>query len=278
MNATEDAADLTTISDHEFASFQRLIHALTGIQLAPAKKPLLCGRLAKRLKSRGLASYADYYRLVAPGGDADELETCINLITTNETYFFRESAHFDFLAERLRPLRPARRAVRVWSAACSSGEEPYTLAMVLAETLGLDADWEVLASDISTAVLAKAAAAVYPLARADGIPRPLLQRYCLKGVGADAGSFLVDAPLRSRVLFGQINLNRDLPEVGSFDFIFLRNVMIYFPPDVKRMVVARLAERLSPGGLIFVGLSETLNGLCDGLEPVLPTVYRRVGD
>lgn len=265
----------TSISDRDFASFQQLLHRLTGIHLADNKKPLLCGRLAKRLKNRGVAGYGEYYRLLA-GGDAAELETCINLLTTNETCFFREPGHFDYLRRHLLPGRRGQ-PLRIWSAACSSGEEPYTLAMVLAETLGLAADWEILASDLSTAVLEKAAGGRYPLAAADAIPHPLLQRYCLKGVGDAAGSFAIDQPLRQRVGFARINLNQPLPELGRFDVIFLRNVMIYFPAAVKRAVVGRLAACLKPGGHLFVGHSETLNGLCDQLLPVQPTVYRRAG-
>lgn len=268
--------DPTTISDHDYARFQQLIHRLTGIQLADNKKSLLCGRLAKRLKNRGVAGYGDYYRLLA-GGDATELETCINLLTTNETSFFREPGHFDYLRQQLLPGRRGQ-PLRIWSAACSSGEEPYTLAMVLAETLGLGADWEILASDLCTTVLDKAVGGLYPLAAAEAIPLPLLQRYCLKGVGEASGSFIIGEPLRGRVGFAQINLNQPLPAIGSFDVIFLRNVMIYFPAAVKRGVVARLAACLKPGGHLFIGHSETLNGLSDELRPVQPTVYRRAGD
>lgn len=277
MNARSPAlaADFSHIGERDFAAFQALIHELTGIHLSAAKKPLLCGRLGKRLKARGVAGYGEYYRLLTAGGDAEELEICINLITTNETYFFREAGHFDYLQRRLLPGLKGRRQLRAWSAACSSGAEAYTLAMVMAESLGLAGDWELLASDISTEVLKKAATAVYPLADAEHIPPPLLARYCLKGVGSEAGNFIVDQPLRRRIVFAQINLNLPLPEVGSFDFIFLRNVMIYFPPPVKQAVVARLTACLKPGGHLFIGHSETLNGVSGELALVMPTVYRR---
>lgn len=267
--------DPTTISTHDFARFQRLIHRLTGIHLAEAKKSLLCGRLGRRLKSRGVASYGEYYDLVASGRDAQELETCINLITTNETYFFREPKHFEHLRDHILAQVPRGQPLRVWCAACSSGEEAYTLAMVLAEARSLSAPWEVLASDISTAVLRRAVAARYAMEQAERIARPLLQRYCLKGVGDEAGSFLIDAPLRQRVKFAQINLSVPLPELGQFDVIFLRNVMIYFPPEVKRAVVARLAACLKPGGHLFVGHAETLGGLSEELRPVATTIYRK---
>lgn len=268
--------DPMSISDRDFASFQQLLHRLTGIHLAEHKKPLLCGRLAKRLKNRGLSGYGEYYRLLADG-DAAELETCINLLTTNETCFFREAGHFDYLRRQL--LAGGRgRPLRVWSAACSSGEEPYTLAMVLADSLGLSAPWEILASDLSTAVLEKAVEGIYPLAAAEDIPPLLLQRYCLKGIGAAAGSFAIDRPLRERVAFARINLNQSLPALGAFDVIFLRNVMIYFPAAVKQAVVGRLTACLKPGGHLFIGHSESINGLSDELLPVQPTIYRRRED
>lgn len=267
--------DLTVISDSDFARFQQLIHARTGIHFSPVKKSLLCGRLAKRLRQRGVATYAAYYDLLRLEGEGGELEICINLITTNETSFFREPHHFDHLATHILPTLARGAPVRGWSAACSSGEEPYTLALVLADALGMGRDWEMFASDISTAVLQTAVNGVYPLAAAERVPQGLLQRYCLKGVGEQAGTFLIDQPLRSRVTFARVNLNATLPEIGPFDFIFLRNVMIYFPVEVKRGVVARLAARLKPGGHLFIGHSETLNGVTDVLQPVMPTVYRK---
>lgn len=267
--------DATTISDREFARFQSLIHGITGIHLASSKKALLCGRLAKRLRGRNLAGFGEYYELVSSGRDPAELETCINLLTTNETYFFREAKHFDLLRQRILPLRQPGATFRAWSAACSSGEEPYTIAMVLAEALNTNGPWEVFASDISTAVLEKAKLGQYPLERARNIPDGMLKKYCLKGIDSQSGNLLVDEALRKRVRFARINLNSALPQVGEFDVIFLRNVLIYFQPDVKRQVVARLANHLKPGGWFIIGHSESLNGLSDSLRPVMPTVYRK---
>lgn len=266
-----------TISDRDFAQFQTLIHDITGIHLAPVKKALLCGRLSKRLRSRNLRGYGEYFDLVTSGRDPAELETCVNLLTTNETYFFRESKHFDLLRERILPGRQPGATFRAWSAACSSGEEPYTIAMVLADALNSNGPWEVFASDISTAVLEKAGRAQYPLERARNIPLPFLKKYCLKGVGAQSGNLLVDGSLRSRVRFAQINLNAPLPAVGEFDVIFLRNVLIYFQLDIKQQVVARLAKQLKPGGWFIIGHSESLNGVCNSLQPIMPTVYRKSG-
>ena len=271
------AAVPASISDQDFARFQSLLHKLAGIYLAPSKKVLLVGRLSKRLRALGLDSFADYYRLVASGNDAQELQTMVDLLTTNETYFFREPKHFDFLAEHILPAcRPAG-SVEVWSAACSSGEEPYTLAMVLAENLG-STPWKITASDISTQVLERARRGHYPLERSRGIPQALLRKYCLKGVREQAGTFLISRELRSRISFMQVNLVEPPPAVGPMDVIFLRNVMIYFDQDTKRKVVANLLTRLKPGGWFIVGHSETLNGIvdADALKTVRPTIYRKL--
>lgn len=264
--------DALALSDSEFVQFQQLIHRIAGISMSPAKKALVAGRLAKRLKHHGLESFGDYFRLIT--ARQDELQTAVDLLTTNETHFFREPRHFDLLRERILPEHPGGRPFRVWSAASSSGEEPYTLAMVLAETLG-DAAWEVLGSDLSTRVLDQARSGQYRMERAGEIPERHLKTWCLKGVGSQAGTLLIDPALRRRVNFRQINLVEPLPNVGEFDAIFLRNVMIYFQPETKRRVVSQLLSRLRRGGWFFVGHSESLNGLADGLQGVAPSVYRK---
>jgi chemotaxis protein methyltransferase CheR len=260
------------LSDSEFADFQRMIFGIAGISMSPAKKALVAGRLAKRLKHHGLGSYREYFQMLSQ--QQDEMQMAVDLLTTNETYFFREPKHFDFLCDKVLPQHPGGRPFRVWSAACSSGEEPYTLAMLLADRLR-SAPWEVFGSDISTQVLEKARRGLYPMDRARGIPPALLRTYCLKGIGSQEGQLLVDAALRKRVSFSQINLNEPLPDVGEFDVIFLRNVMIYFQAETKRQVVGRLLTKLRPGGYFIVGHSESLNGLAQKLESVAPSVYRK---
>ncbi|BAL26479.1 protein-glutamate O-methyltransferase CheR [Azoarcus sp. KH32C] len=262
------------LSDAEFVQFQRMLHRLAGIHLGPEKKALVCGRLNKRLKHHGLDSYGGYLRLLGSGREPQELQTALDLLTTNETYFFREPRHFALLRDRILPARRPGASFRVWSAACSSGEEPYSLAMLLADRLG-DAPWEIVASDISTRVLAQARSGHYAIERADNIPRPYLKAYCLKGIGAQDGTFLIDRGLRSRIDFRQVNLNERLPQFGCFDVIFLRNVMIYFDVETKRQVVQRLLGALRPGGYLLVGHSESLNGINDHVEPVVPSVYRK---
>lgn len=262
----------TALHDHEFSHFRQMIHRIAGISMSPAKKALVAGRLAKRLKHHGLDSYGDYFQLISRRGE--ELQVAVDLLTTNETHFFREQKHFDFLRQQVLPAHRPGRPFRVWSAASSSGQEAYSLAMLLEDQIG-DVPWEVFGSDISTRVLDQARAALYAMDQAHEIPTAYLKAYCLKGVGAQAGQFTVNPALRRRVRFQQINLNERLPEVGEFDAILLRNVMIYFEPATKQQVVARLAERLRPGGWFIVGHSESLNGLDHGLIAVKPSIYRK---
>jgi chemotaxis protein methyltransferase CheR len=229
----------------------------------------------KRLRHLNLSSFGEYYRLVSGGDEEGELQTMVDLLTTNETYFFREEAHFDFLknviladhqgggtrsASGVPPHPPARKST--------------PSAFVLADTLGLESPWQVTGSDISTAVLATAERGLYWLDRTRGLPLSYLKKYCLKGVRSQEGSFMIAPEVKRHTRFLQVNLNQTLPALGKFDVIFLRNVMIYFDADTKRQVIGRLVEQLAPGGHFIVGHSESLNGLTDRLKPVKPTIYR----
>ena len=266
--------DHPSITNQEFTRFQSLIYKIAGIQMAESKKVLLVGRLTKRLKHYNLENFGDYYNLVTGKGQDAELQMMVDLLTTNETYFFREPKHFEYLdSEILTKVKPGS-SFAIWSAACSSGEEPYTLSMVLADRFG-EGPWQITASDISTAVLARAKTGLYPMERTKGISRPHLQKYCLKGTRTQEGSFMISKKLRERIRFLQVNLNAPLPDIGPFDVIFLRNVMIYFDMDTKRQVVANLITKLKPGGYFIVGHSETLNGITDKLQAIKPTIYRK---
>jgi len=268
-------AEPSPITDQEFALFQRLIYKIAGISLSDAKKILLVGRLTRRLKVYEFTTFTQYYRMLASGEHPDELQTMVDLLTTNETYFFREPKHFEFLRDQVLRKRNSPTTFRVWSAACSSGEEVYTLAMVLAENLP-STPWEIVGSDISTQVLAKAASGHYSLARTEGIPPGFMSKYCLKGVRSQAGTFLIAPELRKRTNFYQINLMNPVDaEIGEFEVIFLRNVMIYFDPPTKAKVVHNLLPRLKSGGHLIIGHSETLNGITDRVDGVLPTIYRK---
>ena len=265
----------SAISDQEFALFQRLIYKIAGISLSDSKKVLLVGRLQKRLRHYQLENFNQYYRLLSSDEHPGELQVMVDLLTTNETYFFREPKHFDFLRQHILRGWRGERPFRVWSAASSSGEEPYTIAMVLADTLASKA-WEIVGSDISTQVLDKARQGHYPMTRIDGIPRPFLSKFCRKGVRSQEGTFLINAELRARVNFLQVNLTQPVTaDVGLFDVIFLRNVMIYFDNDTKRRVVSHLLPHLRPGGHFIIGHSETLNGIVTSLNQVSPTIYRK---
>ncbi|MBV8465812.1 MAG: protein-glutamate O-methyltransferase CheR [Burkholderiales bacterium] len=263
------------MSDAEFGQYQQLVEQLIGIHLAPIKKAMLSGRLARRIRERGCASYAEYFKLIDGNGDAQERQIAIDLITTNETYFFREPKHFDALRDTLFPSLRGR-PVRVWSAACSSGEEPYSLAMIMADVLGADAPWDVLASDISMRMLSTARRALYPMERAHHVPPQYLKRFCLRGTAEYSGYFLLEKALRERVSTVQVNLANTLPEMGKFDLIMLRNVIIYFDAHLKRRVIQAVSEKLKPGGWLVVGHSESLIGHTPDLIPVAPTIYRKV--
>ena len=264
-----------TITDQEFALFQRLIYKIAGISLSEAKKVLLVGRLTRRLKAYEFGSFTQYYRLLSSGEYPEEEQTMVDLLTTNETYFFREPKHFDFLRDEVIPKRGTGAILRVWSAASSSGEEAYSIAMTLAETLP-NSPWEIVGSDISTKVLSKAVAGHYSLARTEGIPPGYMRKYCLKGVRSHAGTFLIVPELRKKTSFYQINLTLPVDaDIGDFDVVFLRNVMIYFDPETKAKVVHNLLPRLKPGGYLIIGHSETLNGITDRVTSVRPTIYRK---
>jgi chemotaxis protein methyltransferase CheR len=263
------------ITDQEFAHFQRFIYAAAGITFSAAKKALVGGRLAKRLQQYGLASYGQYFQLLMSGKAAQEVQTAVDLLTTSETFFFREPKHFELLREVAVSARSQTQGLRVWCAASSTGEEPYSVAMVLADCLE-NRPWEVVGSDISQRVLERARGGHYIAARTRNIPRSYLRRFCLKGVGTQSGTVLVSRVLRDRVQFIQANLNAPLPQLGAFDIIFLRNVLIYFNNDTKRQVVARTLSQLKPGGYLLIGHSETFGDLTTPVKRVAPSIYRKL--
>jgi chemotaxis protein methyltransferase CheR len=272
------AADLAgspvPITDEEFAGFQRFIFEEAGISLSSSKKALVGGRLAKRLRQHRLSCYSDYLRLLRCDSASGELQVAIDLLTTNETYFFREPKHFEVLREEALQARHAGRPLRAWSAACSSGEEAYSIAMVLADAMS-EHGWDVLGTDISSRVLERARIGHYALGRAQHIPRDYLRRFCLKGIDAQDGTMLIERGLRQRVQFMHLNLNAPLPQLGSFDVIFLRNVLIYFSAQTKRQVVARVLAQLRPGGLFCIGHSESLHDITRAVVQLSPAVYRK---
>lgn len=271
------------ITIREFALFQRLIHRQTGIFLPETKKALVVARLGKRLRALNLNSFGAYFELVQ--GDRAEHTVMLDSICTNETRFFREPRQFEFLERDVLPawrrggdagLRPRR--IRAWSAACSSGEEPYSLAMLLRTHFPADAGWtvEIVASDISTKVLASAQDGVWPIERANDIPADYRRAYMLRGVRGEEGKMRAQPNIRTLIDFRRINLNDTSYAVdGPFDLIFCRNVLIYFDRETKAAVIDRLARHLSPSGLLFLGHSETLHSAAHALRHVGPTAYAR---
>jgi chemotaxis protein methyltransferase CheR len=283
MRIATAAAPPAALAEGDFARFQRLVYRESGIWLAECKEALLVARLARRLRERGIATYAQYYRLVADGGEAEERRKMIEAICTHETHFFREPQHWSFLERTLLPRLRAEagagrrpRRVRALSAGCSTGEEPYTLAMTLLEHLPAQEGWsvEVVAADLSTRALERARAGVWPISRAAEIPDRYLRRYMLKGRGDQEGKLAAGAEVRAPLRFQTLNLSEaPLAVAGPFDLVFCRNVLIYFDARSRAAAVERLAGLLEPDGHLFVGHAESLGHLAPRLRCVMPTVY-----
>jgi chemotaxis protein methyltransferase CheR len=279
--------DRSTLAPGLFSKFQKLIYQEAGIWLAVHKHALLTGRLARRLRLLGLANMQDYYQLVTQPDQQHERAVMIDCITTNETHFFREPRHFDYLEREVFPKWQREAAagdrimrLRIWSAGCSTGEEPYSLAMLLLKHFpeGKGWDLEVLATDISTRVLEKARAAIYPLDKSKEIPAEYLRAYMLKGRGDHKSEMKVSPELHRVVRFARVNLHADsYPVQGPFDLIFCRNVLIYFDQESKTKVIGGILRHLSPSGLLFVGHSEHLGGIAPGLKTVAPTIHALAG-
>jgi chemotaxis protein methyltransferase CheR len=274
------AQSVTEISDEEFALFQSLICREAGIHLSASKKPMLVSRLMRRVNALKLDSFEEYYRR-AIGDRADEMVRLLDAVSTNETWFFRNQKHFSFVTETLCPLwlaearegrRPRR--VAVWSAASSSGEEPFSLAMALLDGLP---GWDVyiLATDLSSRVLEKAQAATWSLEKSGDIPSRYLKRYMLRGTGAQEGKMKAGPEIRNLVTFRRFNLNDEFwsSEVEApFDLVFCRNVLMYFEARRRERVLRRIIKRLPATGYLFLGDAEGLTGF-DGMRLVAPAVF-----
>jgi len=275
---------LPVLTDREFVQFQQLIHREAGIWLADTKRALLIGRLARRLRDLGLDSFSAYHQRAVE--DPAELVLLLDAIATNETSFFREPLQFELLADRLCPAWEAEaaaghrpRRLKVWSAACSSGEEPYTLAMLLHDRLAPHG-WtiDILASDISTRVLDKSRAGIWPLEKTRGIPPEMLRRYMLRGTGPEEGRAKAGPAIRDLIRFARINLRESsYPVHGPFDAVFCRNVLIYFDTPSRHEVLRRLMGLLVPGGYLFLGHAESLLGMSERVQSLMPAVYQVAG-
>lgn len=265
------------ISDKAFNNFKNLIYQKAGINLTEAKKPLVAGRLRKRVNQLNFKDFSQYYDFVISeeGIGKGELQFCIDKLTTNETYFFREPQHFDFLIEKIIPAFMVGKNLKIWCAASSSGEEPYTIAMILAKYLGLDGNWKIWATDISTKVLKSARIGIYSSYRARFVSPEYGHKYLLKGVRSHSDSVCVIPEIRNKVQFSNYNLIESPLPKEPFDMIFCRNVLIYFDKETKVKVVNRLLHSLVGDGYFVSGRSESLHGMSESLQPVFPSVYRK---
>jgi chemotaxis protein methyltransferase CheR len=274
------ASEPAEFSDRDLATIVKLVYEKSGIALHAGKRALVSARLQKRLRHTGVASFREYVKLLQSDPTGEEMTAMLDAITTNHTSFFREPQHFEFLANVVLPrLRDASRMAPIlgWSAACSTGEEAYTIALTASQVLGDDAPRRVrlLASDISTRAVARASTGVYRADRTAEMPRHLLLKYFQKAVGAQPGLLQVTAPVRQLVEFRRLNLLHPAPPGPPFDFIFCRNVMIYFDRATQQRVIETLEGRLARGGYLFTSHSESLNGLRHGLTWVAPAIYQR---
>ena len=268
---------MPALNDSELAGIVRLVYEKSGITLHDGKRALIVARLQKRMRAGGYTTFGDYLKVVRGDSSGQELGLLLDAIATNHTSFFREPQHFGVLCDQVVPAWRAtgRRPLHLWSAACSSGEEPYTMVMSLAEAGVSPDEVRVLACDLSSKALGKARGAVYPMDRVEGLPIETLRRHFEKGLGAQAGTARVQPHVRRPVEFQQMNL-LEIDDVGRrFDAIFCRNVMIYFDKTVQQRVVSMLERHLQPGGYLFISHSESLNGISHGLTWVAPAVYVR---
>ena len=275
----------TELTNQQFEDFRTLISNRLGIKMPPAKRTMLQSRLLRRAHELGLQNVQAYHArfFSDPGEQQEEVEHLLNLATTNKTDFFREPDHFDFLAQQALPAWRARSPggpFKVWCAGCATGEEAYTLAMVLLEQQAKGVfDFSILATDVSTRVLQKAMAATYDEAHASPIPIPLRKKYLLRGQEGSEGLVMIAPEVRRHVRFGHLNfLSPNYGIRDKFDVIFFRNVMIYFDRATQQQIVSRMCQLMRPGSWLFTAHAETLHGLGLPIEPVAAAVYVRTKD
>jgi chemotaxis protein methyltransferase CheR len=272
-------SEIVPMSDREFRGFRDLVYRESGIHISEHKRELLTARLSRRIRTLGMLRFGQYLALVER--EAQERVEMLDRLVTNETRFFREPAQFAYLETQILPRwcaeaanRTRPRRVRVWSAGCSSGQEPYSIAMTL--LAGLEGwDIEVLATDISGRALRQAIAGVWPVEKAGEIPEKYLKAHMLRGVRSQSGTMSADEALRAVIRFQRLNLHEELPELGAFDLIFCRNVLIYFDLASRTKAVTRILTRLAPSGYLFLGHSESLLSSGLRLRPMAPSVYSR---
>ncbi|WP_319779655.1 protein-glutamate O-methyltransferase [Maridesulfovibrio sp.] len=269
------------MSDADFAKFSKLIKEEFGIKMPPSKKTMLEARLQKRLRALGLSEHSQYCDfLFSPGGFERELTQLIDVVTTNTTDFFREPKHFELLLRTVLPdlCQRNKRPLKLWSAGCSSGEEPYTLCMVLEEFTENNRNFKysLMATDISTDILRKAMNAVYPMSKVDVVPMVMKRKYLLKSKDKNKPLVRVVPELRKKVDFRRLNFMEPFPFKDQKDIIFCRNVVIYFDRATQYKLFQKFCSTLSKGGYLFIGHSESISGMELPVRQIAPTVYQKV--
>jgi chemotaxis protein methyltransferase CheR len=278
--AGEQGSREFAFSDEDFTALRALVHQVTGISLAETKRNLVYGRLSRRLRTLRLDSFAQYRRLLESEPDGLEMVEFCNAITTNLTSFFRESHHFEYLRQQiLAPLanvRPGQR-VRIWSAGCSTGEEPYSIAMTVCEALGESPriDLKILATDLDSNVLARARSGSYSAEQVKGISDNRLGRFFDQVDDNGMPAYLVKSSVSRLITFKQLNLMHELPMRGPLDVIFCRNVVIYFDKDTQRRLFQRFARLQKPKDVLFIGHSESMFKVSDAYTLFGKTIYKR---
>lgn len=266
-------------SKKDFNYIRELIKDRTGIVLADHKVDMVYGRLTRRLRELNLDSFDNY--LSSLEDDEQELIHFVNALTTNLTAFFREPHHFEFLASKLLPQimkNKASKRLRIWSAGCSSGEEPYTIAMTVRSIIPANSGWDVkiLATDLDSNMVEKGLKGIYTEERVTGLSQQNMKKWVKKGKGDTAGMVKMDDRLREMITFKQLNLMHDWPMKGSFDLIFCRNVVIYFNKDTQKILFDRYADMLVGDGHLFIGHSESMYKICDRFKLLGQTIYKRL--
>jgi len=267
----------TRFSDRDFARISQLMYDAAGLSFNDSKKSLIQSRLAQRIQRLGLGGFGDYINLLEDESQAAEFQMAVDLLTTNETYFFREPKHYELLEHEL-AARKSRAPLAIWSAASSFGDEAYSTAMLLADMQmqgRIGPDWSILGTDISHRVLLSAKEAIYPAERLRYVSPERLKRYCLRGQGESDGQVMMQDKIRQRVQFGRLNLCQPIDGIGPFDVIFLRNVLIYFDIPTKIAVVDRVLTQLRPGGLFFMGTAEGRVACQTPLQTLQPGAFRK---
>jgi chemotaxis protein methyltransferase CheR len=268
------------MSDDNFEVIRRIAYEFTGITLSDHKKEMIYSRLSRRIRALRIGNF-DRYCDILQSSHHEEHNEFINSITTNLTAFFRESHHFDFLKKtvlpELRQKNAASKRIRIWSAGCSTGEEPYSISMCIKDAaFAPDWDVKVLATDLDSNVVDKGRSGVYELDRINGIEEAHLKKWCLKDKSQEQGRLRMKPALQQLIAFKRLNLMEEWPMKGPFDVIFCRNVVIYFNKPTQRILFDRYADILKPGGYLFIGHSESLNKVTDRFESLGKTIYRKI--